>query len=277
MAIDESKVNALIIAGDSRYVKKVAGKDLSSNDFTDAEKTKLAGLSNTVVDSNLDSVSTNPVQNKKVKEALDTKANTSDLAAVATTGAYVDLIGAPTLEEIGGIVSVEKQATAESGYAATYIVKQNNMQVGSKINIPKDFLVKSATVETVSMNDSPVTGYTEGDIYIDFVINTKEDDGTPEHLYLLVSDLIDTYQADESTITLNGDTFGVKAGGITTTHLASSIVTSLGYADNWNSSVAKNITSNDISSWNNKSDITQSDIEDAIEDYLDAITIALGQ
>ena len=44
MAIDETKINAIVIAADSRYVKKEAGKLLSSNDFTDAEKTKLAGL-----------------------------------------------------------------------------------------------------------------------------------------------------------------------------------------------------------------------------------------
>lgn len=275
--IDENKVNALVTAADSRYVKKVSGKDLSTNDFTDAEKTKLAGLANTVVDSALDGTSTNPVQNKKVKEALDTKANSADLADVATSGLYTDLIGAPTLEEIGGTVIVEKQASADSGYAATYIVKQNGAQVGSKINIPKDFLVKSATVNTVSTADTPVTGYTVGDIYIDFVINTKDNDETPEHLYLLVSDLIDTYEADNSTIVLNNHTFSVKAGGITTTELASSVVTSLGYADNWNSSPAKNITSNDISTWNNKSDLTNSDVEDIVNDYLDAITAALGQ
>ena len=39
-------------------------------------------------------------------------------------------------------VTVEKQASAETGYAHTYVIKQNNVQVGQKINIPKDFLVK---------------------------------------------------------------------------------------------------------------------------------------
>ena len=57
--------------------------------------------------------------------------------------------------------------------------------------------------------------------------------------------------------------------------LASGVQTSLGYADNWNSSAAKGITSSNISSWNSKSDLAISDVDDEIEDYLDAITTAL--
>lgn len=277
MAIDENKINAFVVASDSRYVKKVVGKGLSTNDFTDAEKSKLAGLSNTVVDSALDSTSTNPVQNKKVKEALDLKANASDLATVATTGDYSDLINTPTIEDFGGVVSVEKQQTADAGFISTYVVKQNNVQVGSKINIPKDFLVKSASVEVVETADSPVSGYEVGDTYIDFVVNTRDNDESAEHLYLLVNDLIDTYEADESTITLSNNEFAVKDGGITSTQLASAINTSLGYADEWHTSPAHGITSNDITTWNNKSDLEESDIEDVVEDYLTALTTALGQ
>ena len=63
-------------------VDKVTGKGLSTNDYTTAEKQKLAGIeaqaNKTVVDVSLNETSTNPVQNKKVKEALDTKENTSN-------------------------------------------------------------------------------------------------------------------------------------------------------------------------------------------------------
>lgn len=277
MAIDENKVNAFIVASDSRYVKKVVGKGLSTNDFTDAEKSKLAGLSNTVVDSALDSTSTNPVQNKKIKEVLDTKANSADLATVATTGDYDDLINTPTIEDFGGVVTVEKQQSADAGFISTYVVKQNNVQVGSKINIPKDFLVKSATVEVVETANSPVSGYEVGDTYIDFVVNTRDNDETSEHLYLLVNDLIDTYQADETTITLTNNEFAIKNGGITSTQLASAINTSLGYADEWHSSPAHGITSSDITNWNNKSELDTSDVEEVVEDYLTALTLALGQ
>ena len=154
-------------------------------------------------------------------------------------------------------------------------MKQNDVQVGDTINIPKDYLVKSASVKTVSTANNPVSGYVVGDKYLDFVINTKDSTGTDEHLYVLVSDLIDTYTADESTLTLSSNTFSVKNGGITKTKLASAVQTSLGYADAWNSSAAKGITSSNISAWNAKSDLTITNVDSEIEAYLTAITQAL--
>ena len=91
-------------------VDKVSGKELSSNDFTDTYKSKLdgiaAGANKTVVDSSLSSSSTNPVQNKVIKSALDGKANSSHthgasqvtgLSKVATSGSYNDLSNKPTI------------------------------------------------------------------------------------------------------------------------------------------------------------------------------------
>lgn len=64
-------------------VDKVTGKGLSTNDYTTNEKNKLAGITaeanKTVVDSALSTTSTNPVENKAVKAALDLKADTSDV------------------------------------------------------------------------------------------------------------------------------------------------------------------------------------------------------
>ena len=61
---------------------KIEGKRLSTNDYTTTEKNKLGGIetgaNKTVVDSALSSTSTNPVQNKVIKKALD------DLPAVPT-------------------------------------------------------------------------------------------------------------------------------------------------------------------------------------------------
>lgn len=277
MAIDTTKVTAVVTAADARYVKKEAGKGLSTEDFTTAEKTKLAGLANTTVDSSFIANSTNPVQSQVIQDALDLKADAADLATVATTGSYDDLTDAPTIDELGGIVDVQKQATAETGFAATYVVKQNGSQVGSKINIPKDFLVRSASMGTVSTADSPQQGFAVGDKYLDFVVNTADDDETPQHIYINVKDLIDTYTADESTITLSNGQFAVKAGGIGTTQLSSSVQTSLGYADAFNASAASGITSTDITNWNAKSELTTSDVETTVEAYLTALATALGQ
>ena len=226
-----------------------------------------------VQDSNMNASQTSI--NSGFLTALGTKANASSLATVATTGSWNDLLDRPSISDFGGEVSVQKLTTAESGYFASYVVKQNDVQVGDTINIPKDYLVKSASMGTVSTANSPVTGYAVGDKYLDFIINTKDNTGTDEHLYILVSDLIDTYQADNSTLALSGNTFSVKDGGVTKTKLASGVQTSLGYADAWNSSAAKGITSANISTWNAKSDLTTSDVDTEIEAYLTAITNAL--
>lgn len=108
-------------------------------------------------------------------------------------------------------ITVEKQGTAESGYAATYVVKQNNTQVGSKINIPKDFLVKSASLKTCTTANSPLTGLAVNDPYIDFTVNTIDGDGTDSHFYINVKDLVDTYTAGTGLNLTNGE-FSVKYG-----------------------------------------------------------------
>lgn len=69
------------------FVAQEAGKGLSSNDYTTAEKNKLAaiaeGANKTTVDSALSASSTNPVQNKVINTALAAKA---PLASPAFTG-----------------------------------------------------------------------------------------------------------------------------------------------------------------------------------------------
>lgn len=187
-----------------------------------------------------------------------------------------------SLDDIGGVIDVEKQATAETGYAATYVIKQGNSssksQAGVKINIPKDFLVKSGEVKTATTADLSTlgVGYSEGDKYIDFVINTKEDDDTDEHMYINVKDLVEdtTYTADEDTLQLVNGEFSVKK--ISTDELASDILTSLGYANAFNSSPAASITANDINSWNAKSELTTSDVDSEIETALTSLATEIN-
>lgn len=224
-------------------VDKINGKGLSTEDYTSAEKTKLSGIetgaNKTTVDSSLSSSSTNPVQNKVINTALSGKANTSHnhtvsnitdfptLATVATSGNYNDLSNKPDLSQAGA-VSITKEQTANTGYFATYTFEQNGLQIG-QVDIPKDFLVKSGSVKTVSTANSPVQGYVIGDKYIDMVINTKDNSGTDEHLYIKVSDLVEDtqYSADESTLTAytssGQNKFKVKDGGITATQLNSTL------------------------------------------------------
>ena len=64
-------------------VDKVSGKQLSTEDYSTAEKTKLSGIeeqaNKTVVDSAVSASSTNPVQNKVIKAELDKKADLEDI------------------------------------------------------------------------------------------------------------------------------------------------------------------------------------------------------
>lgn len=92
-------------------------------------------------------------------------------------------------------LGVSKLSTATSGYAASYKITLDGTQIGDTINIPKDFLVKSATVETCATANTPVTGLAVGDKYIDFVVNSKDNDDTDAHIYLPVQDLVDVYTA----------------------------------------------------------------------------------
>ena len=110
-------------------------------------------------------------------------------------------------------VTVEKQQTAETGFVATYVIKQNNTQVGSKINIPKDFLVKSATMQNCITANSPLNGLNVGDPYLDFVVNTVDDDETDNHIYINVSDLVNDSRYTASTgLTLTNNAFSVNYG-----------------------------------------------------------------
>lgn len=52
------------------------------------------------VDSALSTTSENPVENRVITNALGNKANTADLASVATSGAYADLSGTPFIPTV---------------------------------------------------------------------------------------------------------------------------------------------------------------------------------
>lgn len=115
---------------------------------------------------------------------------------------------------------IAEQATAETGYLKTYTLQANTGAEGAyvdvtgaaKINIPKDFLVKSATLETVTVDDQPVAGYVVGDKYLDFVINTKgaEEAETDAHIYINVKDLFNPYTAGNGLV-LSGNEFAAVA------------------------------------------------------------------
>lgn len=91
--------------------------------------------------------------------------------------------------------AIEKQSVAEDGYATSYKLKRTlngeSTYVGDTINIAKDMVLQSATLETVAEADVPYAGAVVGDPYIKMVFN----DAHASNIYVPVKGLVDTYTA----------------------------------------------------------------------------------
>ena len=93
--------------------------------------------------------------------------------------------------------AIEKQTAAEDGYAASYRLKKTVggevSYVGDTINIAKDMMLQSATLEVVADANVPYVGAVVGDPYIRMVFN----DPHVADLYIPVKGLVDTYVAGD--------------------------------------------------------------------------------
>ena len=125
-------------------------------------------------------------------------------------------------------VTITKQATADTGYFSTYVISQGETALSPKINIPKDYLLKSASLRQCTVKDEPIEGLNVGDWYFDWVLNTKDDTGGETHLYLNASVLTDVYSGDGETIVIDAEgVISVKEGvfaSIVHTHMKSDII-----------------------------------------------------
>lgn len=126
-----------------------------------------------------------------------------------------------TVDEAGHVTSAEEVAIAEysvvkletatDGYLASYQLQKDGAPAGATINIPKDYLVKSASVKTATADDP--SGFAEGTKYIDFVVNTYDTDsgtGKESHIYLNVQDLVDVYTAGNGIEISEANAISVK-------------------------------------------------------------------
>ena len=117
---------------------------------------------------------------------LKISGDSGNLAQIASDG----------LKVVAPEYSIEKDSTAQSGFLATYHLTKNGSNVGTAINIPKDYLVKSAEVKVATGSDA--SGFPAGTTYIDFVVNTYDTisgSGTESHIYLNVETLVKTHTA----------------------------------------------------------------------------------
>lgn len=131
----------------SNKVDKVSGKQLSTNDFTTAEKNKLAGLSNITVDSSLSSSSTNPVQNKVINSALSGKASTSTTdslqssintlntkVATAATTSSMGMMSAADKTKLEGIAAGATKITVDSSLSSSSTNPVQNKVINTALN-----------------------------------------------------------------------------------------------------------------------------------------------
>lgn len=130
-------------------------------------------------------------------------------------------------------VTVEKlnANNTTSGYLATYEIRQGNVLLG-KIDIPKDFLIKSGTVKKCEVANTP-PGFAKGDKYIEFKINAMEGSENDSLIFVNLRDLIDVYYADEQTLHLSDENvFSIKEGGVNGSHIANGSIENIHISSN---------------------------------------------
>ena len=128
---------------------------------------------------------------KAIGVAISTQENNA-LVAV-TDGLFVPRAQEVIIPEY----AIEKQEIASEGFAATYKLKKTLGEevsyVGDEINIAKDLVLKSATMQTVTEENVPYEGAVIGDPYIDMEFN----DEAKTHLYIPMKGLVDSYSAGD--------------------------------------------------------------------------------
>lgn len=145
---------------------------------------------------------------------VEAGAQVNKIEKIKVNGAEVSIVSKEVDIQIPSAseYTIQKQGTADEGYSATYQLYKDSTAVGEKINIPKDMVVQSGTVEEVVEPDQPVSGYQVGDKYIDLVLANA----TTSHIYILVSDLIDVYTAGTG-ISISGNQISVNTTALEST------------------------------------------------------------
>ena len=134
-------------------IDKVDGKGLSTNDYTNIEKTKLEGIESgankTIVDASLSNTSSNPVQNKIINAALLGKANT------AHSHTFSQILEKPTTLEGYGITDAEVKGASNT--ALTLANSYTDNKIATIINgAPETLDTLKEIADAMEKNESVV-------------------------------------------------------------------------------------------------------------------------
>ncbi len=144
-----------------------------------------------------------------VNTAMDTKANTADLAAVATSGQYADLEGLPEIPSLDGLVSAEKLAEVQTALEASiaekqekgeYLVAADLTELNNAITALQSGKADASTVTTIQETISKL-----GDTYATKADMTAADEALQSAIdnmdlsaYAKIADVEATYATKES-------------------------------------------------------------------------------
>lgn len=199
--------------------------------------------------------------------ALDTRVGAIPAGSAATTVVgYVD-------EKIGAIpaqtdYSVSVSNPTSTTYAQVYEFKQLGKTIGT-INIPKDMVVQSGSVETKAEEGA----WGEAGTYLHLVLANADNSS----IYINVGDLIEYVSAgsgenDAIQIDISADhkvSASVKNGSITLAMLATAVQTEIGKAHtHTNKTVLDSISADKVSAWDsaeqNAKDYTDTELNGAL-------------
>lgn len=176
------------------------------------------------VDDSMSSTSTNPVQNKVINNALNGKADSSSIDAKEDVAnkitAWSDTASDMKYpseklvkdEFISSDITLEQQATPETGCSATYVIKKGGVALSPKINIPEG---------SVTVDDNTIEK-------VNGVIQLKSNGVGTQHLksHCVTSNIIQDGAVDTSELANSSVTTGKLAdSSVTTGKLADSCVT----------------------------------------------------
>ena len=171
-----------ILFGTGALASETAAGLLSAEDYKKLQELVVTGgtVDLTPVDSTI------VIADKKIGVAISEQDGNALVAVEG--GLFVPTVVAPEY-------TIEKQATADDGFAVSYKLKKTVGEevsyVGDVINVPKDLVLQSATLETVSETDVPYTGAVVGDPYVHMIFN----DASASDIFVPVKGLVDTYTA----------------------------------------------------------------------------------